>query len=329
MTAKRVPLALLFGNPEKSLGSVSPDGTSFAFLAPVDGVLNVWVGPIEGGDAKPITDDRDRGIRAYWWTFDRRYLLYAQDSGGDENWHLYRVDITTGDTTDLTPFEGVQAQVLAISPRHPGELLVGLNRDNPAYHDAYRVDLESGSLSLERSNPGFGAWIVDLDLHVRAGVRPTAIGAGFELCIPDGDDWVVRESVGFDDALSYDVLSTTDDEHRAYVLSSKDANATRLLRLDLGGDSAEILAEDLAYDVGDVVVHPQTGRPQIVGFLRERLEHLVLDPTVAGDLEAVHALSSGEVRLRGADLEDRRWIVEVIRDDGPASTYLFDRETKS
>ena len=329
MVVKRVPLDLLFGNPEKTLGSVSPDGKSFAFLAPVDGVLNVWVGTVESGDAKPITDDRERGIRAYWWTFDPRYLLYAQDSGGDENWHLYRVNVTAGDTTDLTPFDGVQAQVLAMSPRHPGELLVGLNRNDPAYHDAYRVELESGSVSLECSNPGFGAWVVDLDLHVRAGVRPTAIGAGYELCVPDGDNWVVRESAGFDDAWSFDVLSTTDDEQRAYLLSSKGANATRLIRLDLDGDGAEVLAEDLEYDVGDVVVHPQTGRPQVVGFLRERLEYLVLDPTVAPDLEAVQALGTGEVHLRGADLDDRHWIVEIARDDGPASTYLFDRQAKT
>jgi dipeptidyl aminopeptidase/acylaminoacyl peptidase len=329
MTTKRIPLELLFGNPERALGTVSPDGKRIAYVAPVDGVLNVWVGAIDGGDAKPITDDRDRGIRAYWWAFDDRHLLYIQDKGGDENWHLYRVDAATGVTADLTPFEGVHANVIALSPRRPNELLVGLNRDNPAYHDVYRVDLDEGSATLQRSNPGFAAWVVDLDLAVRGAVRATETGAGFELCVPDGDDWRVREAVDFDDASSFNVFDTTDDEMRAYVLSSKDANAARLLRLDLASEGTEVLAEDPEYDVGEVVVHPLTGRPQIVGFLRDRLEHVVLDPTVADDLRAAEAIGRGEVHLQSASLDDRRWVVELAHDNGPASTYLFDRDDKS
>jgi dipeptidyl aminopeptidase/acylaminoacyl peptidase len=329
MAAKRIPLELLFGNPEKSLASISPDGNSYAFLAPVDGVLNVWVAEVGGGVARAITNDQDRGIRAYWWTFDRRHLLYAQDKGGDENWHLYRVNVSTGETIDLSPFDGVQAQVLALSPRHPGELLIGLNRDNPSYHDAYRMSLESGSMSLERKNTGFGAWIVDLDLQIRGAIRPTATGAGYELCVPEGDDWSVLTSVGFDDAWSFDVLPMTDDPRWAYLLSSKDANATRLERLDLATGGIEVLAEDAEYDVGDVSVHPETRRPRIVGFLRERLEYAVIDPSVAEDLASIQAIGDGEIHVGGTDLADRRWIIEVARDDGPRESLLFDRESKS
>lgn len=329
VAAKQIPLELLFGNPEKMLGTISPDGSSYAFVAPDAGVLNVWVGDIDGGEPRLITNDRDRGIRSYWWTFDQHHLLYEQDSGGDENWHLYRVDIATGETVDLTPFEGVQAKVLALSPRLPNELLIGVNLDNPSYHDVYRVDLRKGTASLEQSNPGFGAWVMDLDLQIRAAVRPTRAGAGYELCVLEGGEWVVRESVGFDDAWSFDVLSVTDSPQHAYLLSSKDANASRLLRIDLASGGVEVLAEDSEYDVGDVVVHPETARPQIVGFLRDRLEHSVLDPSMAGDLAAAEAVGPGELHLRGADLADQRWIIEIARDDAPADTYLFDRSTKT
>ena len=329
MAAKQIPLELLFGNPERALGTVSPDGSSYAFVAPDAGVLNVWVGDVEGGEPRLVTNDRDRGIRSYWWTFDEHHLLYEQDSGGDENWHLYRVDIATGATVDLTPYEGVQAKVLALSPRLPHELLVGVNLTNPSYHDVYRVDLRTGTASLEQSNPGFGAWVVDLDLQVRGAVRPTTAGAGYELCVLEGGEWVVRESVGFDDAWSFDVLPVTDSPQHAYLLSSKDANASRLLRVDLASGGIEVLAEDADYDVGDVVVHPATGRPQIVGFLRDRLEHTVLDASLTEDLAGVEAIGPGELHLRGADLTDQRWIVEIVRDDAPADTYLFDRSTKA
>ena len=137
MTVELVPREILFGNPDKALGTVSPDGSRIAFLAPLDGVLNVWVGDADGDNARPVTDDRDRGIRAYLWAHDNRHLLYVQDQGGDENWRLYSVDLPTGEVTDLTPFDGVQVQPIRLSPRRPNQMLVGLNRDNPAYHDAY------------------------------------------------------------------------------------------------------------------------------------------------------------------------------------------------
>ncbi len=329
MVARRIPLELLFGNPERVLGTISPDGTSYAYVAPLDGVLNVWIGDLDGGVPRTVTSDRERGVRAYWWAYDGRHLLYPQDAGGDENWHLHRVDIATGETTDLTPHEKVQAQVLALSPRRPNELLIGLNLENSSLHDVYLVDLRTGESTLAQTNPGFGAWVVDLDLQVRAGIRPTAIGAGYELCVLEGSDWVVRDAVGFDDAWSFDTLTLTDSAEHAYVLSSKGANATRLLRVELASGDVEVLAEDSAYDVGEVVVHPATARPQVVGFLRDRLELAVLDPSVAADLAAAEQIGRGEVHLRGSDLADQRWVVELARDDGPADTYLFDRATGS
>jgi dipeptidyl aminopeptidase/acylaminoacyl peptidase len=112
-------------------------------------------------------------------------------------------------------------------------------------------------------------------------------------------------------------------------LSSKGVNAGRLVRLDLATGAEEVIAEDPNYDVGDVVLHPKTRHPQIVGFVRDRLEHVVLDPDVAEDFAAVQAIGPGEVHIQSADDEDRRWVVSLVIDDGPARTYLFDRGDKS
>ena len=123
-----IPRKALFGNPDRVSPQLSPDGKKLSFLAPVKGVLNVWVGPAADPDlAKPVTQDTGRGIRVHKWSFNNDYLLFGQDQDGDENWHLYRVDLTSGDIKDLTPFEGVQAQIQETSPKFPDELLVGLN----------------------------------------------------------------------------------------------------------------------------------------------------------------------------------------------------------
>ena len=136
-----IPRSALFGNPERTSPEISPDGSSLAWIAPRDGVLNLWVAPIgaESGvdwaGAAPVTDDTDRGIRAFGWAWDGRHLLYVQDVGGDENWRLYDVDPETLARRDLTPFEGIHATIIGTSRRRPAEVLVGINADNPQLHD--------------------------------------------------------------------------------------------------------------------------------------------------------------------------------------------------
>ena len=139
-----IPRSVLFGNPERSSASISPDGMRLAYLAPADGVMNVWVGAVDGHGFEPVTDDRDRPIRQYFWAHDNRHLVYLQDTGGDENWHVNVIDLELGEHRNVTPFDDVQAQVIGSSRRHPGEIVLGLNRDNPQLHDAYLLHLATG-----------------------------------------------------------------------------------------------------------------------------------------------------------------------------------------
>nr|WP_026877113.1 prolyl oligopeptidase family serine peptidase [Jiangella gansuensis] len=78
----------LFADPEFSGASISPDGTRLACLAPWSGRTNVWVRGVdeEHADAVCVTHDERRGIRRYFWTDDPRWLLYLQDTDGNEDW---------------------------------------------------------------------------------------------------------------------------------------------------------------------------------------------------------------------------------------------------
>src|SRR3981081_1136627 len=141
-----IPRQVLFGNPERVSPRVSPDGSRLAWIAPERGVLNVWVAPADKLDqAAGVTDDQERGIRAFFWAHDGRHLLYIQDKGGDENWRLYGVDLAAGETRDFTPFDEVQVQVIEVDKRFPDQLLIGLNKDNPQLHDVYRLDLPTAT----------------------------------------------------------------------------------------------------------------------------------------------------------------------------------------
>ena len=178
-----IPRDVLFGNPERISPALSPDGTQLGFIAPDDGVLNVWVGPADDPSAaKPVTHDRGRGIRTFAFCHDDRTLGYQQDTDGDEDWRLYRLDLGTGESQLVTPGDGVQAMVLAHNRWHPTTVLIGLNADNPMLHDVYRLDLETGAFDKIETNPGYAAWLIDSDLAVRGGVAMTPEGARSSIC---------------------------------------------------------------------------------------------------------------------------------------------------
>jgi dipeptidyl aminopeptidase/acylaminoacyl peptidase len=327
-----VPRQVLFGNPERVMPRISPDGTRMAYIAPVEGVLNVWVGEVgaEEDGYRPVTADTDRGIRAYFWAHDNRRILYVQDKGGDENWRLYDVDLTTGDTRDLTPFEDVQAQVVADDKKFPNELLVGLNKDNPQLHDVYHLDLETGALEKLVENPGVVGWVADAALAVRAAVQPRPDG-GMNLLFRRSaeGDWETLLEVDSDDALSTGPVAFTADGGGLYLLSSMGANAARLVRRDLAKGTTEVLAEDPRYDVGGVMLHPDTREVQMVSFTRARTEHIVLDSVIEADVEGIRAIRPGDFAIVGRDHADVTWLVAFTVDDGPVSYYAWDRTSRA
>ncbi|MDQ7088698.1 MAG: hypothetical protein Q9Q13_12940 [Acidobacteriota bacterium] len=167
-----IPREVLFGNPGRAAPRISPDGDRLAYLAPSpQGVLNIWVRTLGRQDDTQVTDDRQRGIRSYTWTHDGRHLLYVQDREGDENWHVHLVHAAERSTRDLTPFDGVRAQGVMLDRHHPGQMLVGLNRSDPSIFDVYRVDLDSGEMTLDTKNPGdVVSWVTDANFQIRGAV---------------------------------------------------------------------------------------------------------------------------------------------------------------
>jgi len=333
--ADLVPRHVLFGNPERVSPHISPDGSQLAWIAPRDGVLNVWAAPIgaAGVDwdaAQAVTDDKDRGVRVLAWARDGRHLLYLQDTGGDENWRLYDVDMATMARRDLTPFDGIQARIIATRKSHRNEVLVAMNRDNPELHDVYRLDLTSGELEKLIDNPGYAGWLADEDLVVRAAISPLPSG-GFDLLVRENADagWRTLLTIEAEDAPSSDVLAFSGDGASLLVISSAGTDTGRLTRIDVASGRAEVLLEDPDADVAGAILHPDTRDPQIVEVLKDRAEYHVLDPGVAADFKAIRDLHHGDPQLVGRDEADRTWLVAFLDDTGPTRYYAFDRGTRT
>jgi len=333
--ADLIPRQVLFGNPERVSPRLSPDGTQLAWIAPSDGVLNVWVAPAspESGviweQAQVVTDDADRGIRAFAWAHDNRHLLYLQDTGGDENWRLHDVDLPTMQRRDLTPFDGVQTQLVAMQRKFPSEVLIGLNRDNPELHDVYRLDLVTGELTKEVTNPGYLGWIADCQMVVRGAAAPQPDG-GIQLLVRDSadDEWRLLMTIPAEDSASTEPVAFSEDGRSLLMISSIGAETARLVRIDLATGREDVLAEDPAADVSGVHLHSDTREPQIVTIMKDRSEYVVLDPSVADDLAAIRGLHHGDPSIESADDADTTWLVAFTNDSGPIPYFAYDRAGK-
>jgi len=338
---KYIPFEVLFGNPEKIMPRISPDGTKIAYLAPRDGVLNVWVGPLgEVGnnelpeEALSVTDDTHRGIRSYFWQQDSAHVLYVQDKGGDENWRLHQTDIRDRTTRELTPFENVQVQIIAVDKHVPDKILIAMNKDDPALHDVWEVTLSTGTLILAEKNPGdVIRWFADGALHVRGALAGRPDGS-WDLRIRNSKrgEWNTVISWDTQEAFLSHPLHFTRNGRYLYLCDAQNANAGRLARLDTKTNVREILAEDPEYDVSGIHIHPETYEVQAVSFTRARKEWKVLDPAVEKDFEFLNRfnqIAQGDFSLVSRDNANQKWIVAFERDNGPISYGLYDAERKN
>jgi dipeptidyl aminopeptidase/acylaminoacyl peptidase len=325
-----IPREILFGNPERISPRLSPDGKYIAYIAPDEkNVLQVWLRTIENEAAKKLTDDKKRGISCFFWTYNPEQLIYLQDTDGDENFHLYLVNIQTNIVRDLTPFQGVKADVIALEPQFSSEILVEMNLNNREKFDVYRINLNSGAVEFDTDNPGnIMSWTADANYQIRAALAATPDG-GSELLYRETVDlpWTSLRHWSPDDEGW--VLGFAKDSQSLYLIASHEANAKRLLSLDLIGNQETVIAEDEQYDVSYAIAHPTERNIQAVAFYKDKLQWQILDETIASDWQAIAAVRSGEVNPVSRDLADKTWLIAYTTDDGPIYYYVYDRAAKS
>ncbi len=325
-----IPRETLFGNPSKIAPRLSPDGQRLTWLAPVDGVLNVWIRTVGRDDDRPLTRDGGRGIQAYFWAHNNRQVLYVQDRDGDENHHLHAVPAEGGEVVDLTPYEGVKAQVIAADHKFPDRVLVGLNDRDPMLHDVYDIDLMTGKRSLAaRNDLGGIGWMADHDLRVRVAEVPTPDG-GFRLlhrASPD-EEWREIFTWGAEDSFSTGTLSFAPDGQRIYLASSTGSNTSELRLLDPDSGRQETLASDPESDLAGTLIHPTTYQVQAVAFKRTRTRWQVIDPAIEDDFAALEELHHGDFIVVDRDQADTTWLVAYEQDLGPTVYYAWDRAAR-
>jgi dipeptidyl aminopeptidase/acylaminoacyl peptidase len=346
-----IPREIIFGNPQERLPFLSPDGKRLAYLAPENGVLNVWVRTVGTSDDTAVTRERHRPIFLYRWAADGEHILYLQDSDGDENWHVYSADLESKLIRDLTPFQSVKAQNLLTSPTHPDEILVGLNLRRPSVADMYRINLRTGAVMLDTENPGdVLSFTTDPDFSIRAATAFNLKTGETILRVRDSQKEPWRDLViwPFEHMGMYGqinggtvVADFAADGRSLFVVSALHSDTQRLVRIDTQtGKEIEVVAEDPQSDVAEdflsfpdfrplVMTDPKTHRVQAVAFEYLRYEWKALDSAVKSDFDVLQKQHPGSfVAVISRDNSNSKWIVAEHRTDGPVRFYLYDRGTK-
>jgi dipeptidyl aminopeptidase/acylaminoacyl peptidase len=327
-----IPRSVLFGNPQRANARVSPNGKWLSFLAPVEGILNVWVAPIdEPTQARPVTDDKVRDIRGHYWAYTGNHIIYSQDKAGDENWHIYVTEVATLETRDITPLEKIHAQVQDVSQKFPNEILVGLNDRIPQLHDIYRVNIETGERKLVQQNEGVAAYVTDDEFRVRFTFNYTPDG-GTVLLKPktpgqtgEGAEWEDFIQTGPEDAMTTGPAGFNKDGSVLYLQDSRNRDTGGLFALNLSTGEVTLVADDPRADIGDMMVHPTEKTIQAVSFDYTRNEWKILDESIRKDLDFLATIEAGEVLVTSRTLDDTKWTVAYLLDDGPIKFYLYDR----
>ena len=325
-----IPRSVLFGNPERTAPEISPDGTMLAYLAPDQGVLNVWVRSLGKTDDRVVTSDRKRGIRNFVWQYDSKNVLYGQDKDGDENWHVYQTNVASKQTKDLTPFEKSRADILSFEPGYPDTILIQSNKRDAKVFDVYRVNLKTGDMTLDTQNPGdVQGWTADHALQIRC-AQVTTDDGGTLIRVRDDVKSPWRELIkwGPEETLG-NVVNFTPDNKGLWIQTSLDANAARLLSVDIATGKRTVIAEDPQFDVASTVEQPKNHKLQAVVFLRERRDFQILDKDIQSDFDALRKVRDADISNISRDLKDDKWIVTFEGDDSPIYYYIYDRATKN
>jgi dipeptidyl aminopeptidase/acylaminoacyl peptidase len=327
----QVPLierAKLFGNPTRAQGRISPDGRWLSWLAPRDGVLNLWLAPSHNpADARPMTAEKARPIQQYLWAPDSRALLYVQDKGGDENFLLYRVDVETGAESCLTPFENTRVLIVGTSVTHRDRILVGLNNRDPQWHDVHALDLATGTLTEVMRADGFAGFLADDALQLRIALRPNAEGGMDFFRVAGGkvEDQPFT-STTLEDALTTQPAGFTTDGKTLYWIDSRGRDTAALIAEDTASGARRVLAEDSRADISHVLAHPLTGVVEAYAVDYLRKEWVGLDAGIGDTLARLKDLLKGDIEVTSRTDDDRRWTVAVDPVTGPPAVYLYDRD---
>jgi dipeptidyl aminopeptidase/acylaminoacyl peptidase len=329
--APLIPREKIFGNPTQTAGRLSPDGKWLSWIAPRDGVLNIYVAPASNPKAaKPLTNERQRPIRQYFWAPDSKQILFINDKGGDENFLLYGVDVSSAAQRALTPFEKTRVQIVNISSEIKDRILVGVNNRDARWHDVHSLDLNTGKLTPVLINTGdYAGFLADEQLVIRGANKSRSDGGSdFYRVVDNKVEAKPFEQVTLEDSQTTQPVGFTTDGKTMYWIDSRGRDTSALIAMDVASGKKTVVAENAKADIGGALTNPKTGRVEAYAANYLKNEWTPLGSAVKGDLDFLQKNLKGEIAVTSRTDADDKWVVAVDPVTAPSSAYLYDRKAK-
>ena len=326
---KPIPLKDFFKNPEMSSFQLSPDGKHISYMKPWEKgnrMMNVYVRPIDSENEVRITGASKRSLYGYFWLNENR-IAYVQDEGGDENIHIYAVNIDGSNNIDLTPFDNIQARITDDLEDNPDFMLVALNKRNPQIHDVYRLNVNSGDIEMIAENPGnISGWMTDNNGKLRIATTSDGVNTGLLYRENESDPFKPILTTNFKESVS--PLYFTFDNKELYVSSNRGRDKSAIFKFDLNtAKEGELIFEHDEVDV--------------YGLMRSKKRKVITGVTYTTDKRQIHffddwreqlqknlesQLQGVEVALSDLSKDEKRAIVVTYSDRSRGTYYYYDIE---
>lgn len=306
---------------------ISPDGEWLSWLAPHEGVVNLWIAPTASPEnARQLTSETVDRVSNYVWSPDGASLLYTKDSGGNQNFVIYNIPRAGAPARALTPTQETRAAIVAVSPLVPERVLVSLNTRDARWPDIYSLNIRSNELRLLVQNDGYSRFIADPNLVIRAALRSRDDG-GADVFAVDSDQISAEpsETIPYEDVRTTSPLGYSADGRTLYWRDSRGRDTAALVAQDVESGAKTVLGAHARADVVSTTMNPVTGRIDAYEVNPLMSEWNGLTSSMQQDLERLSSLLIGDIEINARTNADDKWVVLLKPGSRPSVAYLYDR----
>ena len=324
----QIPVRDFFRNPQAAGFSISPNGKYLALLQPWNNRLNVWIEPVEGGEAKRLTSITDRDISGVSWK-GNDVLLFAKDNGGDENYHLYSVDRDGKHQRDLTPFTGVRATIVDDLEDNPTDVIIQTNQRDKQLFDAYRLNVITGKITLAAQNPGnIQQWITDWNGKIRAATTTDGVNTSLLYRKTEQSAWKTILTTNFKE--SFDPQFFSFDNQHLFGISNIGRDKAAAVEFDPEtAKEVRVIYENPDADVGRLAYSRQRKVLTLATYKTWKQQIVFFDHETEDAYKYLQQQLPGfDVARVGSDKEENKFIVVLTGDRTLGSYYLYDIKAK-
>lgn len=323
---KQIPLKDFFKNPEKTGYQISPDGKYLSFLAPYKNRLNIFVQEVSSEKASQITTVTERDISGYLWKNNNR-IVYLRDNKGDENYHLFAVDKDGTNSVELTPFDGVRVNITDELEDFDDVMLIEMNRRDPKVFDVYRLNINTGEITLSAENPGnVGRWLTDHNGKIRAAVTTDGVNESILYRKTEDEPFINILTTNFKETLH--PLFFTFDNNALYAASNIGRDKAAIVKFDLeNAKETELLFEHPEVDTEFLHYSRKRKVLTAISYYTWKHERVFLDKEIEGIFKRLEKdLAGYEIVITDNNKDEDKFLVRTYSDRSLGSYYFYDKK---